>query len=353
MQHHRVFLAALLTLAPWTGLATKQDCSFELPTGTTYNLLSLGTIKGTDRVPWSYFFDPCKPIDGKQTGESCLFPPTSALQVSNGFCYTLGALPSRKVAELSNAGGELLGLSLTFSGGEFCEPIKAGRSAELRVLCRDVPKPVVVGGVSEPSTCSYLAIVEARAGCPMHCPRDPKTGAVCGGRERGSCGPTSCACSPGHSGPLCAADGSDAGNFSHSGPQEASAPALPAGGTTAHASGALDMEGLVAYAVVPLFIICLGIIVLQLAQSKCPSALSTLQRLRSGSILIGALYFYILAMDAKLPTLGLGINPAVTSVAFEAQGAPPTGANCTGGKGPGDSEGPLLVMYGDLERAFL
>jgi len=55
--------------------------------------------------------------------------------------------------------------------------------------------------------CSYIASVESRVGCPIECPRDPKTGAVCGGRDNGTCNITQrgvmCICAAGRSGQSC------------------------------------------------------------------------------------------------------------------------------------------------------
>jgi hypothetical protein len=177
----------------------------------SFDLAELGGGGGAGGVPplrhvslapashgWTYSFAACGAIAPLPAACAGAAPGSAALQQTAGVCYGLGASATRSVTATAT------GVALSFSGGD------GGRSSVITVECADVPRRQVVrwGDGSAPG--SYTALVRARAGCALECARDPVTGAVCGGAQRGTCviaaihGHTaSCACMDGYAGPQC------------------------------------------------------------------------------------------------------------------------------------------------------
>jgi hypothetical protein len=191
------FLASL-SLASTT---STNGCTFSSPAG-TFDLTAL-SLRHTVPEGWLYAFSACSALDGFAVEPKCAkTAPAPAFQVTLGdepTCFSLGTLPSRGTALLAGA----LGVSVSFSDGD------GGRSVLLEATCFDGPTAVVA--VLEERPLEYVLRVRSRAACPAECARDPRTGAVCGGRARGACaygagsvgGAALCVCSAGYQGSYC------------------------------------------------------------------------------------------------------------------------------------------------------
>ena len=325
--------------------------------GALWDLAPLGPLTFVNEHKWAYHWHACKPLDARKTDAVCSLPPSTSIQVSNGHCYALGgsALPNSSALEGT------LGLHLDFFGGTPCGATGTRRASRVEVRCSDGPTRVL--SVDEPEQCVYHAIAESRVGCPLQCARDPGSGAVCGGAARGVCGgePPACRCAAGHGGALCLPGGSAAADAAP--PIEDAAAAAPAGAAAAAPATAL-LPSLASLS--PLALLALGALVvlagvlLALQALKAPSALS---RARTLGLVLAAVYLYFLAMDAKLPELGVDLITSSTSPksARVVEGAPgalhPSLAVQCPGESEGEGEGaladpaqPLLVIYGDLEK---
>ena len=152
--------------------------------------------RAADSRGWTYSFAACGDVAPLPAACAGVAPHSAALQRTVSECFGLGASATRRVAVTAT------GVTLSFSGGD------GGRSSIVTVECADVARPYVVrwGYGSAPG--SHTALVQARAGCALECARDTATGAVCGGRRRGTCevgstGASSCVCLGRHAGPLC------------------------------------------------------------------------------------------------------------------------------------------------------
>ena len=318
-----------------------------LDTGSAlWDLVPLGPLTYVNEHKWAYHWHACRPLDARKTDAVCSLPPSTSIQVSNGHCYALGgsALPN------SSTLLGTLGLLLDFSGGTPCGNTGQRRASRMEVRCSDGPTRVL--SVDEPEQCVYHAIAESRVGCPLQCARDPGSGAVCGGADRGVCGgePPACRCAAGHGGALCQLGGSAAADAAA--PPKDAAQAAPAAGASALPLSLAPLPPLVMLALGALVV--LAGVLLALRTLKAPSALS---RARTLGFVLGAVYLYFLAMDAKLPELGEGlatIPTFSTSAALPPSPVLPCPAEKEGeGEGEGalaDPAQPLLVIYGDLEK---
>ena len=183
-------------------IAASENCTFLTPVG-AFDLTSL-RLRHTTQAGWLYEASACADLEGTGVAPKCAtVAPAPAFQVTIGSapaCLSLGALSSRVVATLPDS----LGVSVTFSGGD------GGRRAVLEVACHD--GPTVVDTAVEERLLEYTLKARSRAACPVECARDPATGAVCGGRDRGACvaggvgGAAVCACAKGHHGPQCVSE---------------------------------------------------------------------------------------------------------------------------------------------------
>jgi hypothetical protein len=142
-------------------------------------------------------------------------PFAPAVQVTSGECHILGRLDQRSfspfVRDSIYLDSSQFGITVSFQGGHSCGSIS--RNISITVICADVERVRSVNVIeSKTIACSYVASVESRVGCPIECPRDPKSGAVCGGRARGTCNITErgvmCICATGRSGQSCS-DGNE------------------------------------------------------------------------------------------------------------------------------------------------
>lgn len=159
--------------------------------------------------PWSYLISACGDVAVPRLW--CFEawpPPTPFLQVTEwGVCHSLGQLSQRSAVLGEGGGARTPSVTLRFEGGDGCGAVT--RAASLQVLCADAAAPSNVS-VREVSACNYVARVHARAGCPLECARDPRSGAVCGGTGRGGCEvlppaqTAQCVCAAGFAGPHCA-----------------------------------------------------------------------------------------------------------------------------------------------------
>jgi hypothetical protein len=140
-------------------------------------------------------------------------PFAPAVQVTSGECHGLGRLDQRTFSPFVSDSHDTsqIGITVSFQGGHSCGSIS--RNFSITVICADVER-VQNANVIESKTiaCSYIGSVESRVGCPIECPRDLKSGAVCGGRARGTCNITQrgtmCICATGHTGQSCS-DGNE------------------------------------------------------------------------------------------------------------------------------------------------
>jgi hypothetical protein len=187
------------------------SCSFPTQIG-TYDLSSLSTVRLISREDssrgWLYLFNTCENVNTQGPCGDPSFAP--AVQVTSGGCHSLGRLDQRAIlpftSESNDYNNRQIGVTVSFQGGSSCGNV--ARNISITVFCSDVER-ATNAKVLESKTigCSYIASVESRAGCPIECARDSKTGAVCGGRERGTCNVTgqgvSCICAPGKSGKAC------------------------------------------------------------------------------------------------------------------------------------------------------
>ena len=183
----------------------------------TFDLGSLRFVVHKTPAGWTYAFSACADVDARAAASGLCtdLAPAPAVQASPGACHALGRLAQRSVAPLPADGGASVGrvgVSVTYVGGDACGAFGA-RSISLHVACVDVAGPagVALATVEESASrpCSYAAQIGSRAGCPLECTRDPKSGAVCGGRGRGECalppggGAAGCKCAIGFEGPVC------------------------------------------------------------------------------------------------------------------------------------------------------
>lgn len=208
--HYSYETSSLLSTPP------SSACSFPTEIG-TFDLSSLSTVRILSREVltrgWLYLVNTCANIDSSGTCGDMPFAP--AVQVTSGECHGLGRLDQRTfspfVSDFVNQDSSKFGIIVSFQGGHSCGEIS--RNISITIICADVER-VRNANVIESKTipCSYIASVESRVGCPVECPRDPKTGAVCGGRDRGTCNITErgvmCICATGRSGQSCS-DGNE------------------------------------------------------------------------------------------------------------------------------------------------
>ena len=153
---------------------------------------------------WVYTFSACGDVLPSNAGVNCgsAAPHAGALQQTIGACYSIGASATREVVAADH------GLNLTFSGGDRCGSEGEPRQARISIQCDDVPRPRVLFWKHGSTSCSYEALVSARAGCAISCARDG-FGAVCGGKRKGTCtadkveGRPRCVCASGRSGATC------------------------------------------------------------------------------------------------------------------------------------------------------
>jgi hypothetical protein len=228
------------------------SCSFPTKLG-TFDLSSLSTVRLISREDssrgWLYLFNTCENVNSQGPCGDSSFSP--AVQVTSGGCHSLGRLDQRAISpftsESSGHNTEQIGVTVSFQGGSSCGNV--ARNISITVLCADVER-ATSAKVLESKTigCSYIASVESRAGCPIECARDPKTGAVCGGRERGTCNSTtegvSCVCAPGKSGKSCS-DENDVDIRGHGQKQRRSMQRGDGDGSTAPVSSSLFSRGIV------------------------------------------------------------------------------------------------------------
>jgi hypothetical protein len=208
-----MWLALLLTHLI-ASIPSSNSCVFSSPAG-TYDLSAL-SLRHTAPDGWLYAFSACSAFDGFTVEPKCAkAAPAPAFQVTLGLqptCFSLGTLPSRTLASLPGA----LGVSVAYSGGD------GGRRVVLEATCFD--GPATFDAAAEERPLEYVLRARSRAACPAECARDPHTGAICGGRDRGACalasgdagarsfgGGAVCACSAGYQGSHCTAAGASAG----------------------------------------------------------------------------------------------------------------------------------------------
>ncbi len=182
-------------------------CAVSTPAG-EFDLASLGTVRYTTSTDWTYLFNACADVDARAgvSGSCGGVAPAPAVQVTGGACHSLGRLAQRSVAPLAKVG--VVGVTVAFDGGDACGTLV--RTISIDITCADVER-ASKAQVAESTTraCSYNAAVESRAGCPLSCAREPKTGAVCGGKRRGACAAAVagdaavCVCVDGYEGPIC------------------------------------------------------------------------------------------------------------------------------------------------------
>ena len=199
------FLVGLILSVRQSSLALTgpHDCVVTTTVG-TFDLALLGVVRHTTSAGWTYLFSACSNVDARSASASTCssLAPSPAVQATGGACHALGNLDQRTFAPLV---GSRMGVTITFRGGDSCgsEP----RRISIDAGCADVERATTVQ-ITE-RACAYTAIVESRAGCPLACARDPKTGAVCGGRQRGTCtadasgSNATCVCAQGYEGLLC------------------------------------------------------------------------------------------------------------------------------------------------------
>jgi hypothetical protein len=142
-------------------------------------------------------------------------PSAPAVQVTSGECHGLGRLDqltlSPFVSDFVNQDSSQFGITISFQEGHSCGSIS--RNISITVICAEVER-VRNANVVESKTiaCSYIASVDSSVGCPIECPRDPKSRTVCDGRARGTCNITKsgdmCICATGRSGQSCS-DGNE------------------------------------------------------------------------------------------------------------------------------------------------
>ena len=153
----------------------------------------------------TFSFSACGDVTPTSEGGSCAEElPSAVLRQSEGDCAGLGRAATRTVAITSQ------GLALSFSGdGSHCSGSNEVASTTIIVECADVPQPVVVRWGGEEASCSFVALVGARAGCPTMCGRN-SFGAICGGEASGVCtadggamASARCICKQGRSGKAC------------------------------------------------------------------------------------------------------------------------------------------------------
>ena len=213
-------LALLLchTATAATSPAPTPACTASSPAG-AFDLAVLGEVRYKTPDGWTYLFSACLDVDARAvSAETCSgVPPAPAVQVTGRECHALGRLAQRSVAPLADdsgagvgvgVGGGRVGVTVTFSGGGACGA--AERTILIDIICADVARASKAQVIeSTARSCAYRATVESRAGCPLACGRDPKTGAVCGGKRRGACtaattgGAAACVCADGYEGLLC------------------------------------------------------------------------------------------------------------------------------------------------------
>jgi hypothetical protein len=207
------FLSMALALS-WLPLAASAvspapapACAVSTPAG-AFDLAPLGTVRHTTPTGWTYLFSACADVDASAgvSGSCGGVAPAPAVQVTGGECHSLGRLAQRSIAPLAKVG--VVGLTVAFDGGDACGNL--ARTISIDVACADVERASKAQVIeSTTRACSYNAAVESRAGCPLSCARDPKTGAVCGGKRRGACtmavpgGAVACVCVDGYEGPIC------------------------------------------------------------------------------------------------------------------------------------------------------
>jgi len=210
------YLLLFLCYSVTSSLSPPLVCSFPTIIG-TFDLSLLSTVRIISREDssrgWLYLVNTCENVESR--GRCRDEPIAPAIQVTSGECHRLGHLDQRTfspfVTDFFNYDASQFGITVSFQGGRSCESIS--RNISITVICADVEHVRNANVIESKSIpCSYLASLESRVGCPIECPRDPKSGAVCGGRDRGTCNITQlgvkCICATGKSGQSCS-DGND------------------------------------------------------------------------------------------------------------------------------------------------
>ena len=172
-------------------------CSFSTPSG-MFDLSPLGTRLALSpsnqaTLGWLFAFNLCESVNPNLIAHHC-DGKVNASAIAAGtypLCRVLGRLQNIVVTQLNPPE---VGLAVEFGAGEVssvagdddaCGILE--RRMTVNIVCADVVQPKVrlVENASRP--CSYIATVESRAGCPLACARDPRTGSVCGGADQGLC----------------------------------------------------------------------------------------------------------------------------------------------------------------------
>jgi len=183
--------------------AARLPCSLTTPAGDAYDLSPLGALAATDRDGNRYSVDVCG--DAPAAVASCAGGEADAASYQNfhGSCHLVADAAHR--APLAPLQDGELGVLVAIGGGSACG--STNRSLNVRVECADRASASISLEESKTTSCLYEAVVRSRAGCPLGCARDGRSGAVCGGIVRGACAASSngaaCACAAGLSGPLC------------------------------------------------------------------------------------------------------------------------------------------------------
>ena len=201
--------AALLFFVPSTAAVT-GECLFSTPAG-DFDLSSLGDVPFfTPANGWVYYVNACANVGLNASwalvtcaGGYSGAPTAPALQLTGTACFSLGSLSQRAASPLDGD----LGIAVKLEGGSECQSTR--RAITLEVVCSDTARPAG-HSIVESEPCKYSARLEARAGCPLQCARDPLSDAVCGSVARGACRTSLqgarayCVCEAGFSGPHCA-----------------------------------------------------------------------------------------------------------------------------------------------------
>ena len=177
----------------------RHDCSLNILNGDTYNLSTLGVVKGTDSAGNGYAIDLCGDISSASVGCSPDSNEAPAWQFFHGSCFRIGNAGFRSIAPLSEGPG----LVIKFDGGSDCGAGQRRISVLLSCADSDAASIAISESTSEP--CLYEARILSRAACPVDCARDAD-GLVCGGWSRGECargkrGKSFCARAHGEFGP--------------------------------------------------------------------------------------------------------------------------------------------------------
>ena len=166
----------------------------------SYSLEKLGMIDAADvenaHLNWIYYVHACTNLIPDNVHPLCIGKdPAPAFQVAGDKCYRLGD----RVAQTNPLSHGLLGTLLLFRGGE------GGRSVTLTLECSATTDAFEARAL--PDGASYSVLVRSPVGCPLECPRDKSSGAICGGPTGGVCSKipsgVGCLCWPGYAGAAC------------------------------------------------------------------------------------------------------------------------------------------------------